>query len=198
MRFSWSIPLLLSAALLVRLPANAAPGSGRIAGIVDATVVDDPANAFVYVDDVPGRTFPPPPQPAVMGQRQMQFVPHVLPVVRGTTVRFPNDDHVRHNVFSPSSAKPFNFGIYYPREERQLTFDRLGTVTLLCNIHEQMSGYVVVLQNPYFARLGADGSFAIEDVPDGQYSLTLWRERRPRPTQPVVVRGTTTNVRFSR
>jgi plastocyanin len=189
--------LVPAAWLLVRLPAAAAPATGRIAGAVDPSLTDDPASAFVYVEEIAGRTFPPPAEPAVMEQQHLQFVPHVLPVVRGTTVRFPNGDRVRHNVFSPSPAKPFNFGIYLPREERQLTFDTLGTVTLLCNIHEQMSAYIVVLQNPYFARLGPDGRYAIDDVPAGRYTLALWTERGARPKQPVVVaRGSTVNTRF--
>ena len=194
MRSSWLFPLLLSATLLVRVPAIAA-GGGRIVGAVEPSLVDDPTNAFVYIEEVPSRTFAPPPEPVVMQQRRMQFIPHVLPILRGTTVRFPNTDRVRHNVFSPSRAKPFNFGIYYPGEDRQLTFDTLGTVTLLCNVHEQMSAFIVALQNPYFARVGVDGHYAIDDVPEGRYSLTLWTERG-KPRQPVVVKGTTVVANF--
>jgi plastocyanin len=189
-------PLAAVAVLLLCVPSAATgPGTGRITGAVDPSLVDDPTSAVAYVEDVPGRSFTPPAQPAVMEQRGMQFIPHVLPVLRGTTVRFPNMDRVRHNAFSPSPAKRFNFGIYYPRDERRLTFDMLGTVTLLCNIHEQMSGYVIVLQNPYFARVTTDGRFEIEDVPDGRYQVVLWTERT-RPRQWVTVRGGAVDASF--
>lgn len=189
-------PLVLAAALLVRLPAAAA-ARGKIFGTVDAALMVDPTNAIVYVQDVPRKTFAPPTEPALVEQRHMQFLPHVLPVLRGTTVRFPNADRVRHNVFSPSSAKPFNFGIYYPREARELTFDKLGVVTLLCNIHEQMLGYVVVLQNPFFTRVAADGSYAIEGVPDGRYVVGLWSERSSPPGRPAVVRDGPVEIAFT-
>jgi plastocyanin len=190
------VPLVLAAALLVRLPAAAA-GRGKIFGTVDAALTVDPTSALVYVEDVAEKTFAPPAEPALVEQRRMQFVPHVLPILRGTTVRFPNVDRVRHNVFSPSSAKPFNFGIYYPREARELTFDKLGVVTLLCNIHEQMLGYVVVLQNPYFTKVAADGTYAIEGVPDGRYTVALWSERSSRPGMPAVVRGGPVEITFT-
>jgi plastocyanin len=176
----------------------AARAAGRIQGVVELPSPDDPSSAVVYVEEVPGRTFPPPAQPLAMEQHRTQFVPHVLPIVRGTTVRFPNTDRVRHNIFSPSPAKPFNFGIYYPGEERQLRFDELGTVTLLCNIHEQMSAYILVLQNPYFTRVGSDGHYSIDGVPEGRYALALWTERGPKLTRTVVVKsGVVANVTFA-
>jgi len=186
----------LGVAGLPSVEARAA-APGRISGTVDPSLTRN-AEAVVYIDEVPDKTFEPPTEPAVIEQRQMAFVPHVLPILRGTTVRFPNVDRVRHNVFSPSPAKPFNFGIYYPRESRQITFDKVGVVSLLCNIHETMSGYILVLQNPYFARVGADGKYAIGDVPDGSYTLALWAERGKPLRVPAVVRGGPVEVNFTK
>jgi plastocyanin len=146
------------------------------------------AGQVVYVAEVPGRSFSPPQKPVELEQRGQAFVPHVLPILRGTTVRFPNNDRIRHNVFSPAGPRPFNFGIYPPGSVKEMTFDQLGVVMLLCNIHENMSAFILVLQNPYFALVGDDGRFNLE-LPDGSYSLVLWTEGRPPETRKVTVRG---------
>jgi plastocyanin len=195
-RFSLAVAGAVCALMLAQ--TIAARAAGRIEGVVELPSPDDLTSAVVYVEEVSGRTFAPPAQPAVMEQHRTQFVPHVLPILRGTTVRFPNTDRVRHNIFSPSPAKPFNFGIYYPGEEKQLRFDELGTVTLLCNIHEQMSAYILVLQNPYFARVGPDGRYSIDGVPDGRYSVALWTERGPKVSRRVVIKtGKVASVTFA-
>jgi plastocyanin len=145
--------------------------------------------SIVYIAEIPGRTFAPPSKPVLLEQRGQAFVPHILPILRGTTVRFPNNDQVRHNVFSPAGPQPFNFGIYPPGATKELTFDRLGVVLLLCNIHENMSGYILVLQNPYWAAVGGDGRFAMDNVPDGAYTVVLWSEGKPPQSRRLTVRG---------
>jgi hypothetical protein len=117
-------------------------------------------------------------------------------VLRGTTVRFPNNDRVRHNVFSPSASKPFNFGIYPPGAVKEVTFDQTGVVSLLCNIHENMSAYVLILQNPYFARVASDGRFQINDIPDGTYTFTLWNEKRPPVSIKAMVKDGSAELDF--
>jgi plastocyanin len=143
-------------------------------------------DAVVYVAEVKGREFPH-GKTVEMEQRGQEFSPHVLPIVRGTTVRFPNNDRVRHNVFSPQGPKPFNFGIYPPGATKELVFDKLGVVMLLCNIHESMSAYILVLQNPYFATI-SDQHYRLE-VPEGSYTLVLWSEGRPLEQRKVSVHG---------
>jgi plastocyanin len=161
----------------------------EVRGKVARELVASFADAIVYVAEVPGRRFPPPAEPEQMEQRGQSFVPHVLPVVRGTRVRFPNNDRIRHNVFSPAGAQPFNFGIYPPGSVKELTFDALGVVMLLCNIHENMSAFIVVLQNPFFARVGGDGRFKLPGVPEGNYALTLWVEGRTPVVRKISLHG---------
>ena len=148
--------------------------------------------------DVPG-DFPPPEEHAVMDQKELKFVPYVLPILKGATVDFPNSDTVRHNVFSPpGSAKVFDLGTYDVGAVKSVTFDVTGETPLLCNVHAEMSGYVVSLQNPYFCITDETGTYTIEDVPPGKYTLTTWNERLKAVTEDIDVKdGETTNVVFT-
>jgi plastocyanin len=172
--------------ILLLLPSLAAADGLR--GKVARTLLADSTDAVVYIAEAPGR-FPPPDKPADIEQRAQKFVPHVLPILRGTLVRFPNNDRVRHNVFSPAGPHPFNFGIYPPGGVKELKLDELGTIMLLCNIHENMSAYVLVLQNPYFTLVGADGHYSLSGVPAGSYTLSLWAEGKVVATRKITVRG---------
>lgn len=130
----------------------------------------------------------PPRKPVVLDQINLTFVPHILPVVAGTTVVFPNSDEVRHNVFSSSRAKRFNLGSYPQGASRSVTFDKLGEVALLCNVHAEMSAYVVVLETPYFAVTDRRGNFTIENVAPGQYTVRTWHERLKPVTAEITVK----------
>ncbi len=144
------------------------------------------SNFVVSVEDIQG-VFPAPQQPAVMQQIELRFVPHVLAIQVGATVEFPNSDPVSHNVFSISPAKRFNLGLYPRGGKRQIKFDQPGVVELLCNVHLEMSGYIVVLKNPYFSRTGSDGTFRIAGVPAGRYRLRCWYENLPAQERTVQV-----------
>jgi plastocyanin len=169
---------------------------GTIEGVVDSPWVKR-YQALVYVGEMKG-DFPPPKQAAVMSQKNMVFNPHVLPVIKGTTVDFTNDDTVAHNVFTPpGAAVRFNLGLYGPGVKKTVTFDTLGEVPLLCVVHPDMLGYVIVLQNPYFALTDPDGKFQIKDVPPGNYQLKVGDEKvEGAPQQAVVTAGKTTTVEF--
>jgi plastocyanin len=169
---------------------------GTIEGVVDSPWVKR-YQALVYVGEMKG-DFPPPKQAAVMSQKNMVFTPHILPVLKGTTVDFTNDDTVAHNVFAPpGAAVRFNLGLYGPGVKKTVTFDTLGEVPLLCVVHPEMLGYVIVLQNPYFALTDAGGKFQIKDVPPGTYQLKVWNEKvEGAPQQVVVTAGKTTTVEF--
>lgn len=136
-----------------------------------------------------------------MAQREEHFVPHVLPVVQGATVDFPNQDDVYHNVFSLSAAagpKGFDLGRYPKGTSRSFTFDRPGTVAVFCHIHTEMSAIILVLANPYFASPDADHHFVIDDVPEGDYTIVGWHERaKPISKKVHVVAGQTTPVDFN-
>jgi len=162
---------------------------GTITGSVKVIPARDSSNAVIYVDKIPGRAFQPPVKPVVLDQINLTFVPHVLPVLAGTTVAFPNSDEVRHNVFSPSPPKRFNLGTYPRGVTRTVTFDKPGEVALLCNVHAEMSAYVVVLETPFFAVTGRDGSFSIVGVPPGEHTVKVWHEKARPATAKVAVKG---------
>ncbi len=171
---------LKSAALLLGLLFLLASQPG-LAGIIEGRVRaphlgEDLSNFVISVEDIEG-PFPAPEQPAVMEQKELRFVPHVLVIQAGTTVEFPNSDPLSHNVFSISEVKRFNLGLYSRGTSRRLKFEKPGVVELLCNVHLEMAGFIVVLKNPYFARTGSDGTYRIPDVPAGQHRLRLWHER---------------------
>jgi plastocyanin len=152
---------------------------GVIEGSVKATGLPSNADAVVYVQQVAGQ-FAAPAQPANMDQRSMSFVPHVLPVLVGTTVRFLNSDPTPHNVFSPDHEK-YNLGTWPQGQTKDHAFATCAKAPCvyvqLCRVHPEMEGYVVVLQNPYFAVTSADGRYKIENVPPGNYSLGVWHSR---------------------
>jgi plastocyanin len=175
---------------------SAAETGGIIEGVVDSPWVKR-YQALVYIDEMKG-DFPVPKQDAVMSQKNMVFTPHILPVLKGTTVDFTNDDTVAHNVFAPpGAAVRFNLGLYGPGVKKTVTFDTLGEVPLLCVVHPEMLGYVIVLQNPYFALTDPGGKFQIKDVPPGTYQLKVWNEKvEGAPQQVVVTAGKTTTVEF--
>lgn len=133
-----------------------------------------------------------------MAQQDEQFVPHILPVVRGANVEFPNEDDVYHNVFSLSSAKSFDLGRYPRGASRSVTFNTPGTVQVFCHIHADMSGVILVLDNPFFATPDAAGRFVIDGVPPGDYSIVGWHERiKPVVRHVTVTAGGTAHVDFN-
>jgi hypothetical protein len=146
----------------------------------------DNANAIVYIDKIPGKQFRPPPTPVILDQLNLTFVPHVLPVLAGTTVAFPNSDEIRHNVFSPGPPR-FDLGTYPQNTTKHYLFDKPGVWTMLCNVHAEMSAYVVVTETPYFATTEKDGKFVLKNVPPGKYMLRIWHEKAKPAIVPVEV-----------
>lgn len=144
----------------------------RAGDIMGTVSLAQPDHAVVYVEKVPG-TFP--AGHAEMNQKSKVFIPYVLPVVQGATVDFHNSDNLQHNVFGVG-ANEFNLGSYGMGATRGTKFDKLGEVDILCNIHTEMAAYILVLQNPYFARPDSSGKFYIANVPAGDYVLRLWYE----------------------
>ncbi len=188
--------VLLVVGVLADPQDAAAQSGGVIKGKVDSPWVSR-NEAIVYVDQVPG-TFAPPKENPFMGQKGLVFKPHVMGVVKGSTVDFTNDDNVAHNVSSPhGSAKVFNLGLYGAGVTKTVTFDNLGEVPLLCSVHPEMSAFILVLQNPYFAVTDKAGNFEIKDVPPGSYQLKVWNEKLQTGSQSVAVEaGKTASVEF--
>jgi plastocyanin len=166
--------------------------AGDLHGTVKCKGVRDSADAVVYVTGVPGKTFPAPKEHAKIDQTNLTFVPHVLPVLAGTTVDFLNSDAVLHNVFSPDDcAEKFNLGTWPKGEIRSFTFKKDCVATLLCKVHPEMEGYVVAVPTPYHAVTRADGTYVIKDVPDGSYTVKVWHPKLKSATKPVTVAGAT-------
>lgn len=130
-----------------------------------------------------------PRKPAVIDQRGLRFSPHVLPVVPGTTVAFPNSDPIRHNVFSASEVCLFNLGIYGPGITRTITLNRTGVVEVLCNVHPEMLAYILVLDTLHLTRLDRRGCFQFTKITPGRYQLNFWCEHRGFIARDLVVRG---------
>ncbi len=144
------------------------------------------AHAVVYLEALGAAALPAAPGRVVMDQKNLAFVPAVLPVMRGTVINFTNSDDVQHNVFSPSAiAGKFNLGTYGPGATRTITLDQPGDVRVLCNIHMEMEAHILVLEGPYFTTAAADGSYRIADVPVGKYAVKVWHERW-RPSDQIV------------
>ena len=137
------------------------------------------ANVIIFLDSVPGAgdTAVGASTPLKIEQLGETFVPHVLPVLVGSTVQFPNADPVFHNVFSLSSARSFDLGRYPKGDSKSVRFDRPGTVQVFCHIHSDMSAVVLVLSNRFFTVPAAPGQYAIDGVPAGEYRLVAWHER---------------------
>jgi hypothetical protein len=177
------------------LPSTAYPG--RTVSEHDAPPIPEIKNVVVYLKGV---TFHGPlaPRKAELRQFHETFVPHIVAVTRGSSVDFPNDDAIFHNVFSLSSAAQFNLGRYPKGQSRSVKFPKAGIVKVFCDIHSHMSATIVVLDHPYFAVPELDGTFEIPNVPAGQYTIVGWHERVGERTADVrVERGKTTTVDLS-
>ncbi len=178
--------LVLSAGVALPLAA------GEIHGKVVCKGVRDSSDAVIYVDAIPGKTFPAPKEHAKVDQMNLMFIPHVLPVLVGTTVDFLNSDAVLHNVFSPDAcAEKFNLGTWPKGQVRSYTFKKDCVATLLCKVHPEMEGFVVAVPTPYFAVTKADGAYRIADVPDGSYTVKVWHPKLKGTQKAVKVAGAT-------
>ena len=149
--------------------------AGDVKGKVAVQGMRTPEGIAVYIDSVPGKTFPPPASPVFVDQSHLAFAPHAVVVLQGTTVEFKNDDNVGHNVYWPAinhdRKQAHNMGTWPQGQSKPFTFTTLGDVPLLCNVHPEMSGHIFVVPTPYFALTDKDGSFTIKNVPPGQYTL---------------------------
>ena len=161
-------------------------GAGEITGTVKTTwrALSD---AVVYIEKIEGKTFAPPRQPAVLDQVKITFVPHVLPVLVGSTVTLPNNDVVLHNVFSPRKDRQFDLGTYRPGSAKTIVCDRPGVIPLLCRVHHEMSGFIVVVPTPYYGVTDGKGAYRITGVPPGSYRLAAWHEAKALNVQDIIV-----------
>ncbi len=163
------------------------------AGSISGKVTAGPGTSVVYVEAISGRTFPAPSRHLLMDQKGLRFEPHILVVQQGETVDFQNSDSVQHNVFWPSiggdKKASHNMGTWPKGEKKSWKFDHPGVTPLFCNVHPEMSGYIVVSPTPYYSETDAGGNYTIKDIPDGSYTVTAWHEGMKPKSQPIQVSG---------
>jgi plastocyanin len=157
-----------------------------VTGVVTGGGSGGPGGAVVMLHRAEGPTPKPKPGQRVVSQKQKRFVPGVLAVPVGTTVRFSNDDDIFHSVFSLSKPNDFDLGLYKSGEWRDQLFDTPGPVQLLCNIHSSMSAWLYVVDTPWFGQADAGGRFTVKGVPAGNYKLSVWHPRSAKSSERVV------------
>jgi plastocyanin len=161
---------------LVLLTASLFAGD-LLAGSLEVIVKDDKdrpvSDAVAYVA-AGGAASAAPKKQAVVDQRDKQFVPYVTAVQVGTAVSFPNSDNIRHHVYSFSPAKKFELPLYSGVPAEPVVFDKVGFITLGCNIHDWMIAYIAVLPTPNFQVTRQDGRAVLKDLPAGQHTVQVW------------------------
>ena len=184
----------------VELPkSHSAPVMAKRYEIVTTggVLATEPPLAVVYLDGSFSKPTSPPTKQ--IAQKDLAFLPSLLPVQVGTRVEFPNLDDTYHSIFSYSPAKRFDLGRYRP-DERPIpseVFDIPGLVTLRCDIHEHMRGLILVLNTPYFVVTNAEGRFRLNRLPAGHYTLKAWIDSRTTREKPVELKsGATLHVDF--
>ena len=177
---------LLLGLLLLMAPALTA---GTLEGTVSA---QDKTKVVIYVEGAPGTA---PGTRAVVDQQNKMFVPYVLPVMKGTNVEFLNSDALQHNVFGVGDDE-FDLGNWTKGIKRDYTFNKPGEVVILCNVHPEMEAYVLVLENPYFTRPEADGTFRIEGIPAGSYTVKAWYKGKTKKKKVTVPATGSVTVAF--
>jgi plastocyanin len=154
--------------------------AGDVRGKLPVKAKADADLALVYLANVPEEAFRvAPAATARMSQKGARFTPQLLAIVKGTSVDLTNDDWTEHSAYSMSLTKVFDLGIYSNEERRVVVFDKVGVVELGCFIHPDMNAVILVLQNPFFTKPGADGSFSLKGVPAGTYKLRVFRKGEP-------------------
>jgi plastocyanin len=181
-----TVGVLVTVALATGPSTQAA--DGVISGTIKVAGAASSADVVVYVEQAAGAFTP--SKSVTMDQKGMQFLPRVLPVVVGTSVKFLNSDPTPHNVFSPDGEK-YNLGTWPTGQSKDYAYAKCAkypcVYTQLCRVHPEMLGYVVVLQNPYFAVSNRAGEYKIENVPPGSYTVMVWHPRAKAAAQPVTV-----------
>jgi plastocyanin len=172
--------------------AQAAGGGGKYDSrkykFVETIKYDEIKDFVVYIDGpMPVKTPTKPLEAEVVTQRDATFTPHVMPVLVGTKITWPNNDDIFHNVFSISDAKTFDLGLYKHPELKSEIFDKAGRVDVFCSIHTKMSCVILVLENPFYAATNGKGEYRITGIPPGTYKVKAWHERLPGQMREIVI-----------
>ena len=199
MRRYFVIGLLFAFLIMIYFPGLAL--AGKIKGTVKVKGLRSPADVLVYLTKAPSGPVDLSKTNFVMDQRNLEFIPYVLPVLVGSTVQFPNHDEVDHNIFSMSRTKKFNLGSYKPGDSKAVLFDKPGVVEVRCDVHAEMAAYILVMENPYFAVTDKNGNFEIPnssyfkqadlagvtDLLPGKYFIKTWHEKLKTQKEAIAV-----------
>ena len=199
MRRYFVIVLIFALLILIYFPGLAL--AGKIKGTVKVKGLRSPANVLVYLTKAPSGSMDLSKTNFVMDQRNLEFIPHVLPVLVGSTVQFPNNDKVDHNIFSMSRTKNFNLGSYKPGDSKAVLFDKPGIVEVRCDVHAEMAAYILVIKNSYFAVTDKKGNYQIPDasylqqagleglvdLAPGNYNIKTWHEKLETQKEAITV-----------
>ena len=190
--------IVIAALAMIPAETRSAAGLGAVEGKIRITKNGKPkanhGNVVVYLEGIPASAVD---RKHAIRQRNLQFDPRVSVVVKGTTVDFPNDDKVFHNVFSTSRPARFDLGLYRSGSSKSVPFKRVGVVDVFCNIHPEMWSRVLVVPTTLFAATDASGKFRIDGVPPGTYPIVVWHPLGAEVRGKVTIeRGKAANVTF--
>ena len=171
---------------IAALPLAAANVTGKIAFVTKRGQNPVPAETLVWLEPLGGKVPRRAPGTFQIVTRNKILIPHVLAIPVGSTVGFPNDDPISHNLFSLSSNNAFDLGLYRKGAGKTQKFDTPGIVNIYCNVHPNMSAVIHVLSTPYFGFADANGGFSVGDVPPGKYRLVVWNEQGGQSEAPVI------------
>ena len=160
--------------------------------LTDAKKKGSAEGVVLWLEPVAGRS-PLTPGKYVLDQKSKRFLPHVMAIPVGSQVDFPNHDPIFHNAFSNFAGQPFDTGLYAPGTSQKITFRREGVVRVFCNIHAQMSAVIVVVPSPHFAISATAGTYRIDNIPAGEYTLKVFHERATEKTLAALERRVTVN-----
>jgi plastocyanin len=190
---------LLAAGLVIAMASGFVQAATLTVQVSDAAGLPVP-DAVIYAELAGGGAPAKPPKPSEIEQKARKFAPLVTVIQVGTEVSFPNNDTVRHHVYSFSTPKVFELKLYSGTPGSPILFDKPGTIVVGCNIHDQMMAYIHVVNTPWFGRTDATGKMHIDGLPAGKYSLKFWHYKTPATNQiqeqPLVMTAADANAAF--
>ena len=178
---------LLTLLAAAAVPAAELKGSLKLFASGKPLRAAEAAEAIIYFRPKAPMSLPTPGEPATMVTRRKQFVPRVLAITAGNSVRFPNEDPILHNAFSTSAENAFDTGQYGRGEGKLQLFDKPGLVRVYCNVHHSMFGFILVLDTPFHTRSDAAGKFVLTGLPEGEGELVVFHDRGTPLKQSVVI-----------
>ena len=179
--------IVLAYAVALAMPGAAATVSGKVSFVTKRGQNPTVSETLIALEPSSGKPVRKSPATFQMMTRGKMLIPHVLAIPVGSTVEFPNDDPISHNLFSLSTSNSFDLGLYRKGAGKSQKFDNPGLVNVYCNVHPNMSSVIQVMATPYYVFADPAGSFAITDVPPGKYRLTAWNEIGGTTDTPVEV-----------